>query len=76
MGLRPGELISCADPGPSRETLIHRSVVGPRKLHVKQAFWVILMEVALRPLSGNAGLGPHPILPRRKQRQRGGPPVV
>lgn len=65
-----GSLLALLILDPLPEILIHRSVVGPRNLRVKQAFWVIPLEGVLRPLSENTDLGPHPILPRRKWRQQ------
>ena len=65
-----GSLLALLILDPLPEILIHRSVVGPRNLCVKQAFWVIPLEVVLRPLSENTDLGPHPILLSRKWRQQ------
>ena len=65
-----GSLLALLILDPLPEIPILRSVVGPRNLRVKQAFWVIPLEVVPRPLSENTDLGPHPILLRKKWRQK------
>ena len=65
-----GSLLALLILDPLPEIPILTSVVGPRNLRVKQAFWVIPLKVVPRPSSENTDLGPHPILPRKKWRQK------